>query len=409
VTAATGSRAGPSRRTLLRLAAGAGLATVTTPGGARVAFGAPGDDDVLVILSLRGGFDGLTAVPPVGDPDYRRLRPESGVPQEVVKPVDGTFGLHPALGALFPFWDAGVLAAVHAVGQPSATRSHESATAELERGGPASVRGGWVDRTLGVLGQAGLFAGTQAGVPLPASLAGPHDKVALGRLADLRLPAGAAPDVWQRATSALFRGAKAEATRPTTAGLRALGGLGDLAGQPADAVAAGYPGGGPGVALHDVARLVRAGVGVRVATLDVDGWDFHADAGRHDAGPLRDRLDELARALAAFVIDLGGDFGRVTLVTLTEFGRRAAENGSGGTDHGHGTAALVLGGAVRGGRVYGRWPGLADDRLANGDLAGTTDYRSILAEVLDQRLRVSSTGPVFPGFRPVPLGLVNPR
>jgi uncharacterized protein (DUF1501 family) len=401
---------------VLRLAggglAGAGLATALTASGARVALGAPGDADVLVVLALRGGFDGLAAVPPVGDPDYRRLRPQLGVPEDVVKRVDGTFGLHPALGPLFGLWDRGVLAAVHAVGQVTRSRSHVVATAALERGGPPAARGGWVDRTLGVLGQAGLFAGTQAGVPLPAALDGRHDKVSVGRLADLRLPAGADAvpvDAWRRATTALFDGAEPELTRPTSWGLRALGGLGDLAGRPADAAAAGYPGGSLGAALHDVARLVREGVGVRVATVDAGGWDLHAGAGRHDAGPQRDRLDELARALAAFEADLGAEFARVTLVTVSEFGRRAAENGSGGSDHGLGTAALVLGGAVRGGRVYGRWPGLGEEPLANGDLAGTTDYRSILAEVLEQRLRVGSAEPVFPGFRPAPLGLVNPR
>jgi uncharacterized protein (DUF1501 family) len=214
---------------------------------------------------------------------------------------------------------------------------------------------------------------------------------------------------WQRAVSQLHAGARAEVARPTALALRAVDGLRGLSGQPDDAVAAGYPGGRLGEALHDVARLVKARLGLRVAAVESGGWDLHAGAGTADAGAMRDRLFELAQALVAFANELAEDFGRVTLVTVSEFGRRAAENGSAGTDHGRGTAALVLGGSVRGGRVYGRWPGLGDGRLVDGDLAVTTDYRSVLAEVLSARLRATSTGGVFPDFRPAPLGLVNPR
>jgi len=400
-----------SRRTLLRLAGAAGVVSATTAGSARLAFGAPGDGDVLVVLTLRGGFDGLGAVPPIGDPEYRRLRPTLAIDEDAVKRIDGPFGLHPALDPLFRFWDDGTLAVVHAVGQSSPSRSHAEATADLERAAPSSS--GWIDRSLGALGQAGLLAGSAVGSPaLPASMAGQHDKVAVGRIRGMRLSLG--EDVvplgtWQRALSQLHTGAKPEVSRPTSLALRAVSALRPLSGQADDAVAAGYPGGRLGEALHDVARLVKNRLGLRVAAVETGGWDLHVNAGRTDGGPMHDRLRELGQALAAFANELGGDFGRVTVVTVSEFGRRAAENGSFGTDHGRGTASLVLGGAVRGGRVYGRWPGLAPDRLVDGDLAITTDVRSVLAEVLTARLRASSTTGAFPDFRPSTLGLVNPR
>jgi uncharacterized protein (DUF1501 family) len=372
------------RRALLQLAGAAGIATTTSLAGARFAFGAPGDGDVLVVLSLRGGFDGLAAVAPVGDPEWTKLRPNIGTPERAVKRVDDVFGLHPAMSPLFGAWTEGELAVVHAVGQPSDSRSHAVATAELERAAPA----------------------------LPAAMTGPRAELSVGRLANQQLavkeevvPLAA----WQRAFDELNVNARPQIARPTEWALDGVAALRPLATQTTgSAGSVPYPEGQLGETLADLARLVRARSGVNVATVDVDGWDLHADAGRFDGGRMRDRLRELSQGMAAFRDDLGADFGRVTVVTLSEFGRRAAENGSGGTDHGHGNAVLVFGGAVRGGRVYGRWPGLAADRLADGDLAATTDYRSILAEVLGSRLGVSASS-VFPGFKPASLGVVKPR
>jgi len=249
------------------------------------------------------------------------------------------------------------------------------------------------------------------GVPhLPAAVAGPGDPFAVSRLRNVRLVVKQA-DVpiaaWQDGFGELVRGPRGELSRPAAAALRGVADLG-RAGS-GTAAEAGYPAGALGEALHDVARLMRADAGLRVATLDSRGWDLHAGAGRAGEGPMHDNLLELSRALAAFGAELRDDFGRVTLVTLTEFGRRAAENGSGGTDHGLASAALVLGGAVRGGRVLGRWPRLDPDRLVDGDLAATTDHRSILAEVLAARLGVTDLGAVFPGFTPKALGLVRAR
>lgn len=411
------------RRTLLRLAGVAGVLSTTSLAGARVAFGnrrsddddggrnGDGNGEVLVVLSLRGGFDGLAAVAPVGDPAWAALRPNIGTPERAVKRVDDTFGLHPGLSPLFDAWDDGVLAAVHGVGQASTSRSHAVATAELERAAAASVKTGWVDR-VAALGDAGLLAATQVGNPaLPGSATGPRDKLAVGRLASMNLSVSeeVVPlAAWQRAIGQLHADARPQVARPTSAALRGVATLRPLADRAADDEGEdAYPEGPLGDALRDVARLVKADVGLRVVTVDADGWDLHAGAGRVDGGALRDRLQVLAQALATFRGDLGDDFDRVTVVTVSEFGRRAAENGSGGTDHGRANAALVFGGSVRGGRVYGRWPGVAGDRLVDGDLAVTTDYRSVLAEVLSARLGVGSA--VFPGFSPARLGLVEGR
>jgi uncharacterized protein (DUF1501 family) len=164
-----------------------------------------------------------------------------------------------------------------------------------------------------------------------------------------------------------------------------------------------------GKALRDVARLIRAKVGLQVACVDFGDWDMHEGMGTPDDGRLHDHLDELARCLVAFATDLGPLLDDLTLVTLSEFGRRAQENGSGGTDHGHGNAVFLLGGGVVGGTVHGRWPGLSDADLVGGDLAGATDYRQLLAEVLTARCGVASVGDVFPGLAPSPVGVVRPR
>jgi uncharacterized protein (DUF1501 family) len=175
------------------------------------------------------------------------------------------------------------------------------------------------------------------------------------------------------------------------------------------AAESGYPVTPLGQALHDVARLVKAGLGLRVATVEDTGWDLHAGMGRPEQGPMADKLGQLAKALAAFAAELGPDLGRVVLVTLSEFGRRVAENGSGGTDHGRGGALLVLGGAVTGRAVHGTWPGLEPRALDDGDLAVATDYRQVLAEILSRRCGVTATTSVFPGLTPSPPGVVRAR
>jgi uncharacterized protein (DUF1501 family) len=203
----------------------------------------------------------------------------------------------------------------------------------------------------------------------------------------------------------MHAGAKSAVADPARLALRALGTAAALPDAPADD---GYPDGDLGDALRDVARLVRAGVGLRVATVDFGDWDMHVGLGRVEDGWMARQLTELGEALAAFATDLGPDLGRVTLVTLSEFGRRVEENASGGLDHGHGNLMLVLGGGVNGGRMHGGWPGLAPGALLDGDLPATNDYRTVLAEVLERRCGVAGTQ-VFPKLGSARLGVVRPR
>jgi len=210
---------------------------------------------------------------------------------------------------------------------------------------------------------------------------------------------------WQESVALLHHGSRPELGAPTASGLRAVASAQAIP----PAVPGGYPQGRLGDSLRDVARLLRADVGLQVATVDYGHWDMHAGLGSADQGWMHGQLTELAGALAAFAADLGPDLSRVTLVTLSEFGRRVHENGSGGVDHGHGNAVLVMGGGVRGGKVYGRWPGLSEAALDHGDLAVTTDYRTVVAEILTRRCGIGSAATVFPGWSGAPLGLVTPR
>jgi uncharacterized protein (DUF1501 family) len=415
---------GLTRRSLLRTAAAAGaLGVVATAVGetvtTRYAFAADRaayTGDVLVVLSLRGGFDGLGGVVPAGDPDYLRLRPTIGLPAGALLPLTGIFGLHPALAPLLPLWKAGTLAAVHAVGQEEPSRSHFTAMAELERAAPGTtLRTGWLDRTVGLRAPGTVFQAAEVGSTSPSgALAGPAPELALGAIDDFNLW-GAWDDHQRQLWTTVLRRMHASAPAPVKgAATNALTAVRTTTALTAAAKKQPAPQGYPkdselGKALHDVVRLVKAKVGLQVACVDFGDWDMHSDMGGPDSGRMHDHLDELARCLAAFAADLGPLLDGVTLVTLSEFGRRAGENGSGGADHGHGNAVLLLGGGVAGGQVYGRWPGLADDALVDGDLAGTTDYRQILAEILVRRCGLAASADVFPGLVPAPLGLVRAR
>jgi uncharacterized protein (DUF1501 family) len=377
-----------SRRSLLGGAAalgglaGAGLAT-------QMAFAAPGyTGDTLVVLSLHGGFDGLSALVPIADADYYRARPAISVPKSQVIAGDGTFGLHPALAPLLPLWTSGKLGAVHAVGQQNPTRSHFAAMEAMENAAPGtSIRSGWLDRMLGVTDANGPLAGVSVGGAMPNRLfAGPSRDVSMASVDKFSLPAQAA----DRALAA-------------TAGLRGAASL------PANGAV--YPKTDLGDALRDVARLIKAKVGLATAAVDCGDWDMHDGLGTATQGQrMHDNLHELALALAAFATDLGPEgLNSVTLLTISEFGRRVAENGSHGADHGHGNAMFLLGGGVRGGKVYAKWPGLAPDDLLAGDLAVTTDYRAVIGELLQKRCGVGSLGTVFPSVTPSAFGLAVAR
>jgi uncharacterized protein (DUF1501 family) len=407
-----------TRRGLLGRALGAGaaatLATMIGDGVAsRYAFAAtPYTGDTLVVLSLRGGFDGLSAVVPHGDADYYRARPAIAVPKASVLGGDAMFGLHPALAPLLPLWQGGQLAAVQAVGQPNPTRSHFAAMEEMERAAAGtSVRTGWLDRMLGLSGATSPWTGVSLGSTNPTrSLAGPSPDLGLISVDSFVLAGDAATVPMSATLRALHQGAPAALATPALAATDALATVATL---PAYAPANGavYPDTPLAQALRDVARLIKAKVGMRAACVDFGDWDMHEGLGTPVAGQrMYTHLAELAAALAAFATDLGTDgLANVTLVTLSEFGRRVAENGSRGVDHGHGNAMFVLGGGVRGGRVYGTWPGLTPAALASGDLAATTDYRAVIGELLQKRCGLGSLDAVFPGVRPSSFGLALAR
>lgn len=412
---------GLTRRSLLRYLASSGaLAGVGTLGGeglARRYAYADGtyDGDVLVVLSLHGGFDGLNAIVPAADPGYLAARPTIGIPASTLLPLDSTFGMHPAMAPLLPFWQAGKFGVVHAVGQADPTRSHFEAMSELERAAPGSAaRTGWLDRTLGLRASGSDFAAMQVGsVDVPQSLAGPGPELAMRGIDAFALTGADDAEArarWAGALRALHADARAEVQAPAVAALGAVQTTARLAAegyQPSGG--ASYPQTGLGTALRDVARLIKAGVGLQVACVDFGDWDMHAGAGTVQSGWMHDHLTELSRALAAFGTDLGERLDGVTVLTLSEFGRRVGENGSGGVDHGHGNAMLMLGGGIVGGRVHGAWPGLGDDALVDGDLAGRTDYRQVLAEILQKRCGLGSPVGVFPGLTADPLGVARAR
>ena len=400
-----------SRRGLLAGAAGLVAAGVATSVPTQYAWANPGyRGDVLVVLSLRGGFDGLSAVAPVADAAYVKARPTIALQQSQALMLDRTFGLHPSLAPLKPFWDAKSLALVHAVGQTSPTRSHFKAMEDMENAAPGStLRTGWLDRMLGATSSPSTFTGLAVGSS-PRAFSGPFNELGLRSIDQLTLSgAGSASDSarWRTVLTALHSSAPAHVKTPATAALAAFGTTTAMktAGYTPRAGVT-YPADELGGALRDVARLIKHGVGLRAAAVDFGGWDTHAGMGSSAKGFMRDHLGRLAAALAAFWTDLGPEQPRVTVVTLSEFGRRLTENASGGLDHGHGNLAMVLGGGVNGGKVYGSWPGLASSALVDGDLAGTTDYRTILAEVVERRQKLSA-GTIFPGVSSSRLGLVR--
>lgn len=412
-----GRAAALSRRTLLKGLGLGALAAAGTPAFAQAVYAdTPGyDGDILIVLSLRGGMDGLSTVAPVGDPDYARLRPTIAVPASKAVPTgDRMFGLHPALAPLQPLWNAGLFGAVHAVGTPDQSRSHFQATEELERAAPGSgLRTGWLNRVMGTRPTSGSpFESMQVGGGIPSPLlAGPDPVLAVKGLEGFTLAADWVGPRFAAAVAALHAGSPRPWAAAASSTLGAIGRTAEIVkADPAAADGAVYPASDLGRALRDVARLVKADAGLQSVALDMGDWDLHSGLGAAGGGEMADRLGDLAAALLAFATDIGAArLARTTLVTMSEFGRRVAENGSGGADHGHGNAVLLLGGGIVGGKVHGQWPGLTEASLDHGDLAGTTDYRDVLADVLRHRCGMSDLSSVFPGYTPRPLGISRPR
>jgi uncharacterized protein (DUF1501 family) len=367
--------------------------------------------DTLVVVFLRGAADVLNMIVPHGEDAYYQLRPTLGIPrpddsnakkEERAVDLDGFFGLHPTMQPLLRAWQSEQLAIIHACGAPDESRSHFKAMELMERGvdderGPAS---GWIGRHLATLntGNSSPLRAVGMGTRPQRSLSGSVPVSALRSIADFHL--GGDPRALQQMRLALNTVYQDDVLGQDTLSimdtLQTLDPLKYTASREAI-----YPDTEFGMALKQTAMLIKANVGLEVSAIDVGGWDTHFAQGSA-IGLMPNLMKDLAEGLAAFHSDMFDHMNNLTTVTMSEFGRRASENGSLGTDHGHGSMMMVLGGHVDGGKVHGEWPGMREGQLIGpGDLAVTTDYRDVLSEVLTKRLNNPATDQIFPEYRPV--------
>ena len=387
----------------------------------------------LVAIFMRGAADGLNIVVPFGDPRYRELRPnlalqaprqgddnDNNGPFGSVIDLDGTFGLNPGLRPLKALWDKKQLAIVEATGSPDPSRSHFDAQDYMESGTPGKTGNGWLNRALGDAGpDSSPLRAVALSNRVPRTLRGEHEAIALGnvqdfnisdqdRLAILKNMYSLTPDAPLRRTGKdAFDAMKMLQSMDKSAGEsgRRAASWPGLA-RPGPNNRPTYNAGGQlGRNLQQLARLIKSDAGVEAAFAEVDGWDHH----QNENGQLSNLLNQFSNAIAAFCQDLGDRMEDVVIVTMSEFGRTVEENGNGGTDHGHGSMMMVLGGPVQGGKIYGEWPGLEKEQLFEGrDLAVTTDFRTVLSELVRGHLGQNDLSSVFPGFKPdASLGLLR--
>jgi len=363
---------------------------------------------VLVAVFQRGAVDGLSMVMPHGEAGYAAGRPSIGLQppkrDEADRAIDldGFFAFHPALAPLVPLWENRALAVIHACGSPDTTRSHFDAQDYMETGTPGvkSTPDGWLARAVKTRpANQTPFRAVAMGPALPRTLQGDVGAISMRSIERFDVRAGSDGSVRRGFESLYEQGVRDllhGTGRETFEAAKMLRSANAAHIPPANG--ADYPRGQLGEALRQIAQLIKASVGLEVAFADMQGWDTHVGQGA-ERGQLALRFREFGGALAAFAQDLGSKMADVVVITMSEFGRTVAENGNRGTDHGHATAMLVLGGGVRGGRVYGRWPGLARHQLFEGrDLAVTTDFRTLFSEVATGHLGAPAA-PLFPGFR----------
>ena len=376
----------------------------------RAAFAAEnltGGKKRMVVIFQRGAADGLNIVVPHAESSYYSMRPTIAIPRQNVIDLDGFFGLHPSLASFQPLFKDGHLAIVHAAGSPDTTRSHFDAQDYMESGTPGlkSTEDGWLNRALHSPGEdkqkESPFRAVAMGGRLPRILAGTEPAVAIDNLNSFgvggRNPAAAPLSntfeaMYAQSVDSVLHGTGSE----TFDAVKMLKSANPDRYTPA--AGANYPRGPLGQAMKQTAQLIKADLGVEVAFTDVGGWDTHVNQGAQQ-GQLAARLTEFSQSIAAFWTDLGSLADSTVVVTMSEFGRTARENGNRGTDHGHANVMFVLGGPVKGGRVYGKWPGLAQEQLYEGrDLALTTDFRRVLGEVVQRHLGNRNLNAVFPGY-----------
>jgi uncharacterized protein (DUF1501 family) len=370
-----------------------------------------GKNKTLVVVFQRGAMDGLNVVIPFKDPAYYRLRPSIAVREPAAGDdraidLDGFYGLHPALAPLKSIYDKGHLAFVQASGSPDNTRSHFDAQDYMEIGTPGikSTTDGWLNRAMLEKKPSDTpFRAVALTAQMPRILAGAGPALTLSSINEFRLRnealGGALQMLYANSSDPLFRFGSENLFAAMTELRRVEAKI--------PASAERYPAGRFGSGLSQIARLIKADVGLEIAFTEIEGWDTHANEGG-SVGQLANRLRDLGEGLAAFYRDLGDRMDDVVLLTLSEFGRTARENGNRGTDHGHANVMFAMGGKVRGGKVHGRWPGLAPEVLYEGrDLALTTDYRTVCSEVITRHLGQKEMTRIFPNFRAAaPLGLI---
>jgi uncharacterized protein (DUF1501 family) len=403
-----------TRRVFLRNSALAVVGTAAVPCFlTRAAFGAVETgmrNKRLVVIFQRGAADGLNIVVPHAEPQYYAMRPSINIPRKAVLDLDGRFGLHPSLAAFQPLWQQRHLAIVHAAGSPDTTRSHFEAQDFMETGTPGVkiTEDGWLNRSLRNMpinmqttAQNSAFRAIALGPSLPRVLSGSAPAVAMNNINDFSVggknprgtPVAAAFEaMYDHSSDSVLHGT-GEETFDAVKMLKAAD-----PGKYTPAIGANYPKGRFGDGLRQLAQLIKANLGVQVAFADIGGWDHHVNEGATE-GQLANVLTEFSQSLSAFWTDLGNLGEDTVIVTMSEFGRTVRENGNRGTDHGHANVMFVLGGPVKGGKVYGRWPGLDQPQLYEGrDLALTTDFRQVIGEAVARHMGNKNLANVFPGF-----------
>lgn len=403
-----GNRSLVSRRKVLGGMLGAGIVTMvgSSPASAALrALAVPGsnDDRVLVNLFLRGGADGLNIVVPYGDSDYYRHRNSIAQQRASLSNLDGFFGLNQAFRPLYPLYQEGELAFVHAVGSPTPNGSHFAAMDDIDF---AFGAGGWMERALTVSQQTAPVSALTISQRSSPALRGKNGGVAFASLEKFRRSSRELSDM-RPALESMYRASGDGLTSAAT--LEAFTAV-DTLSSVSTSGSGTYPNGKLAAQLREAATLIKADIGVRMISIGYGGWDHHSN----EENRMGDVGSQLSEAIAAFQADLGGAKGRVMTVVMSEFGRTARENGSGGTDHGYGTVMTLVGGGLTsggGGRVHlrdGKWVGLAEDQLVRKrNLAVSTDFRAVLSEVLEQHMGISDDGRIFPGYTPEPLGVFS--
>ncbi|MBI3649475.1 MAG: DUF1501 domain-containing protein [Acidobacteria bacterium] len=365
---------------------------------------------IIIAIFQRGAADGLSMVVPFGDKNYYSLRPQIAIPQpkssdpDAALDLDGYFGLHPALASFKPIYDAGQLAIVQAVGSPDNTRSHFDAQDYMESATPGNkgTADGWLNRYLAAKknAKATPFRAVAFSANMPRSLMGKENAIAMTNINDFGVKAGQGNTQVAASFEALYAQNMSDALHGTGKeafeAVKMLKQANPQKYQPTNG--AQYPNSPFGQSLLQIAQLIKSDIGLEVAFADRGGWDTHANQGT-GRGQLANQLRDFSQAIAALSQDLGDRMQNVVILTMTEFGRTIRQNGSGGTDHGHASCLFALGGKVKGGKVYGKWPGLDTSQLYEGrDLALTTDFRDVFAEVAARHMGAANVNAIFPGY-----------